>query len=365
MNDFGFVIHPVDPKKDVARKFPLLGKILPVPAINFFSRFFPPLYISHISGCRSADTAQEIEGFFVACPYTPTTMLRLSPRTVYKKIIQTGRLAEKLGARILGLGAFTSVVGDAGLTISQALDIPVTTGASYTVFIATEALREGARVMDIQLESATAAVIGATGAIGSVCARLLARDIGELILIGRRQYALDQLAKQMAPSCRGRVRTATDLGELHEAELILTATSAVGAIIQPHHLKVGAVVCDVSRPRDVSVQTARVRPDVLIIEGGMVEVPGAVDFNFDFGFPPGKAYACMAETMILALEGRYENFSLGKEIQLERVEEIARLGSKHGFRLAGLRSFERAVTYEQLHRIRTNSRKIRTYPART
>jgi hypothetical protein len=92
----------------------------------------------------------------------------------------------------------------------------------------------------------------------------------------------------------------------------------------------------------------------------MVEVPGPVDFGFDFGFPPGRAYACMAETMILALEGRYESFTLGKKIQLERVEEIARLGAKHGFKLAGFRSFERVMTEEQIMRIRSATQRLRT-----
>lgn len=363
MKNFAFIIHPIDPKKDVSRKFPLLGKILPVPAINFFSRFFPPLYISHISGCRSVNTGEEIEGWFLACPYTPATMLRLKPETVYKKVIQAGRLAEKLGARILGLGAFTSVVGDAGMTIARALDIPVTTGDSYTVHIAVEAVREGARVMGIQLENATAAVVGATGAIGSVCAELLARDVAELILISRRPDALAQIKERAEAQGATQVRVATDLDLLPQADLILTVTSAVRAIIEPQHLKIGAVVCDVARPRDVSRQVVMQRDDVLVIEGGMVQVPGPVDFGFDFGFPPGKSYACMAETMILAMDGRYESYTLGKDIKLEQVEEMARLATKHGFRLAGFRSFERAVTEEQINRIRTNAQRLRIKPA--
>lgn len=360
MNNFAFIIHPIDPKKDVSRKFPLLGKVLPVPAINFFSRFFPPLYISHITGCRSVSTAAEVEGWFVACPYTPATMLRLKPETVYKKIIQTGRLAEKLGARILGLGAFTSVIGDAGVTISRALDIPVTTGDSYTVHVAVEAVREGARVMGIQPKAATAAVVGATGAIGSVCAELLADDVGELILIGRRPDALGAVKERVEAQGAARALVATDLELLPRADLVLTVTSAVGAIIEPRHLKVGAVVCDVARPRDVSHQAIAQRDDVLVIEGGMVQVPGPIDFGFDFGFPPGKSYACMAETMILALEGRYESYTLGKQIELEKVNEISQLAAKHGFRLAGFRSFERAVTEEQLDRIKANAHRMRT-----
>jgi hypothetical protein len=67
----------------------------------------------------------------------------------------------------------------------------------------------------------------------------------------------------------------------------------------------------------------------------------------------------MAETMILALEGRFESYTLGRNIRVEQVKGIARLAAKHGFRLAGLRSFERAVTEEQIARIRTNTRWIR------
>lgn len=361
MNSFGFIIHPIDAKQDVSRKYPILGKMLPVSAINFLSRFFPPLYISHITDCRSTSTGDGIEGWFVACPYTPATMLRLKPETVYRKIIQAGRLAEKLGARILGLGAFTSIVGDAGVSVSRALDIPVTTGASYTVHMAVEAMREGARVMGVQPADATAAVIGATGAIASACAELLARDVGELILIGRRPDRLMQVEERAKAQNSGHVRVATDLELLPQADLILAATSSVGAIIEPKHLKVGAVVCDVSRPRDVTRQTIEERDDVLVIEGGMVAVPGPVDFGFDFGFPPGKAYACMAETMILALEGRYECFSLGKEISLRQVDEIARLGAKHGFRLAGFHSSERVVTNEQKN-YKSDTQRIRTKP---
>ena len=102
---------------------------------------------------------------------------------------------------------------------------------------------------------------------------------------------------------------------------------------------------------------AEVRDDVLVIEGGMVEVPGPVDFGFNFGFPPGKAYACMAETMALALEGRYEDYSVGEQITLAQVEEIGALAARHGFRLSGFRSFERAVTAAQIAAVRERARR--------
>ena len=360
MDNFAFVIHPIDPKRDVGRKYPLLGKVLPASLIDLFSGWWPPVYISHITGIQSAATGKEIEGWFVACPYTPQRMVTLKPAMVYRKIIQTGRLAESLGAKLLGLGAFTSVVGDAGVTISRGLTIPVTTGDSYTVAVAVAAVKEAARRMDISLQNATAAVVGASGAIGSVCAELLAEDVPQMILIGRSQSMerLNKVGAKVAQAGAKVVLTA-EISALRRADLVIAVTSAVDAIIKPGDLKPGCVVCDVARPRDVSRAVAEERGDVLVIEGGMVETPGPVDFHFSFGFPPRMAYACMAETIALALEGRYECFTLGKDIQLEQVKEIAVIAQRHGFRLGGFRSFDRAVTDDEIERIRENARRNR------
>ncbi len=362
MDTFAFIIHPIDPKRDVSRKFPFLGKILNERQIDFFSTFFPPVYISEIEGITSEATGKEIKGWFIACPYTPRRMMELPERTVYRKIIQTGRLAEKLGADILGLGAFTSVIGDAGITVARALDVPVTTGDSYTVSVAVDAIREAASVMEIPLHTATAAVVGAAGAIGQVCAELLADEVERLYLIGRRQDALEELRDRLKVHARAELVISTKMDVLAESQLILTVTSAIHDVIRPEHLQPGSVVCDVARPRDVSAMVAAARDDILVIDGGMVDVPGPVDFHFNFGFPLGKAYACMAETIALALEGRFEDYTLGKQLTRQRVEEIDEMAKKHGFRLSGFRSFEREVTLQQIEVVRRNaihSRKTR------
>jgi predicted amino acid dehydrogenase len=356
MDTFAFIIHPIDPKRDVSRKFPLLGKILTESQIDFFSTFFPPVYISEIEGITSTFSARQIKGWFLACPFTPRRMLELPEKVVYKKIIQTGRMAEKLGAKILGLGAFTSIVGDAGLTIARELDVPVTTGDSYTVSLAVEALQKAAIEMEIPIASASAAVVGATGAIGKVCAEMLADAVGELYLIGRRRDDLEALRERLQGSARARLHISTSMDVLRHAQLILTVTSALHDVIHPEHLRPGSVVCDVARPRDVSAMVAAVRNDILVIDGGMVDVPGPVDFHFNFGFPEGKSYACMAETMALALEGRFEDYTLGKDITRQRVDEITAIALKHGFRLSGFRSFEKAVTPAQIDAVRQNAK---------
>jgi fatty aldehyde-generating acyl-ACP reductase len=353
VDTFAFIIHPIDPKRDISRKYPFLGWIANDWMIYHLSPYFPPVYLSEVEGITSESTGKQIRGWLIACPLSPQHFKGLSEKRVYRKIIETGRLAEQLGANILGLGAFTSVVGDAGLTISRALDVPVTTGDSYTIAIAVQAVQEAARLMDIQTSSASAAVVGATGAIGKVCAELLSTVVAELLLVGLNLEVLELLRKElMTRGATSEISISTNMEDIQRAQLILTVTSSTGAVIEPQHISPGSIICDVARPRDVSAQVKACREDVLVIDGGLVEVPGKADFHFNFGLPPGKTFACMAETIALALEGRFEDYTIGKDISVDRVQEIARLAKKHGFRLSGFRSFEQPVSEEAIERVR-------------
>jgi predicted amino acid dehydrogenase len=349
MGRFGFVIHPISIAGDIARKYPIAG-MLPDRVVEWGMRFMAVQEISHITGIRGL-TGAEAEGWFIGCPLTPRQFLELDPEFVTRKITEAGQKAADLGAKIVGLGAFTSIAGDAGVTVARNLDIAVTTGNTYTVATAMEGTLVAADRMGIDIQQATVAVMGATGAIGQVCAEMMAAEGARLILIGRDENRLRDLAERIGGSTPP-VVSVDGAAALREADVVITVTSAIDAIIKPEHLKRGAVVCDVARPRDVSRRVAEERDDILVIEGGVVAIPGEVEFNFDFGFPARTSYACMAETMILALEERYEDFSLGRDLELAKVHEIRRLAVKHGFRLAGFRSFERAVTDEQIDRIR-------------
>jgi predicted amino acid dehydrogenase len=358
MHSFAFIIHPLDPKADVARKYPWLARTLPEKAIHFLSRLWPPLVLSQIRGVQSAE-GRKIEGWLLACPLTARQMLHLPLDVVLRKIVQTGRLAERLGASVLGLGAYASAVGDGGLTVARSLEIPVTTGHSYTVAVAIRTLLNAGRRMGITPEQATIAVVGATGAIGSTCTRLLASHASRLILVGRRESRLLSVAERVDGVA---VALSTEVDAIKEADLIISATNASRPVIYSEHLKAGAVICDVALPRDVSPGVAQQRNDVLVVDGGLVEVPGEVDFGFNYGLPAGLTYGCMAEAMALALEGRFEDYTLGKELRIEKVREIEQVAERHGFRLAGFRSFNQPVTDSQIEAIRHSAARATGYP---
>ena len=361
MQKFAFIIHPIDARRDVSRhrKYRMM-KYLPERTVEWFIKHKSPQLASHITGVQSI-AGPEAEGWFIACPLTPRQMINLPIEFVYKRLIECAKIAEDLGAGIIGLGAFTSIVGDGGVTIAKNCGIAVTTGNSYTVATALEATLDGARRMEIDIAKSKIAVVGATGSIGRVCAEILGAQAAELAVIGRDQGRLQQAVDEFDAATRAKTRVFTDIAAgVADADVVVTVTSAVDVVIEPEYLKVGCVVTDVARPRDVSVRVAKERDDVLVIEGGVVSVPGPnVDLAFNFGFPPKTAYACMSETMLLALENRFESFTLGKTVSRSQVETMQALAQKHGFKLAGYRSFEREVSPEEIDRIRERAARKR------
>lgn len=272
-------------------------------------------------------------------------------------IIKAGQIAEKLGAQIFGLGAFTKVIGDKGITISRNLNIPVTTGNSYTTASAIESALFGATKMGLDPKQSRVAVIGATGAIGGACCHMLAGQIGSLDLIARTKENLVRLAAVLQSKFDTPIHISTSTQKvLPKADIVIAVSSSIDVLVSPNDLKPGAVVCDVARPRNTSSKVNEVRDDVLAIDGGVIRVPGPVDLGLNFGFPPGTAEACIAETMILTCEGRFESFTLGGYISVNQVSEIANLAKKHGFKIDGLRRFERAISDEEIKHRRKRAR---------
>jgi len=352
---FAFILHPLD-VSDIARKY-AFARCLPDSWVEAALNVMPVQDCGRITGVRSL-TGAETEGWFVGCPLTARQLLNGNPKRCTDKIVQACNVAADLGAEVVGLGAFTSVVGDKGITIAERVEIGVTTGNSFTTATGLEGTLLAAERMGHDPKQSTATILGATGSIGRIAAKLLAPQVGRLVLVGRKRETLEELLADVNGADNVAVETDLTAG-LRDADMIVAVTSSIEALVQPEHLKPGAVVCDIARPRDVSKRVAEERDDVLVIEGGAVAVPGEPNIEFNFGFPPGMVYACMAETMLLALEGRTGDYSLGADLRQEQVEEMSALGRKHGFKLGGFRSFERQLTDEDIEQIRERAAKRR------
>jgi predicted amino acid dehydrogenase len=360
---FAFVIHPlsqqyfrnVEPLRTVSR-------VAPQPVMDLVEKavaYSPPFTYSHVTGITSP-TGAEAEGWLITVGGTPREMMAHDPEFTYRRLLAAAETARKLGAQIMGLGAFTKVVGDAGVTVARQARLPVTTGNSYSASAALWAAHEALlRLGLVEVDAdgvlrGNAMVVGATGAIGSVCARLLAVAGARLWLVSpesAKLLALKELIEREHPGAEVHVATTPD-GALPEMDLVVTATSGAGKrVLDISAVKPGCVITDVARPLDLSAEDVAKRPDVLVIESGEIELPGDVRMR-DIGLPDGVVYACLAATVVLALEGRFETFTVGRNIEWEKVKEIYRLGLKHGMRLATMSGVNGVVTPEDFDRIR-------------
>jgi hypothetical protein len=116
-------------------------------------------------------------------------------------------------------------------------------------------------------------------------------------------------------------------------------------------VKPGCVITDVARPLDLPPEEVARRPDVLVIESGEILLPGKVSMK-NIGLPKGVAYACLAETIVLALEGRFETFTVGRAIEWEKVREIYKLGLKHGMKLAAISGVNGVFSDQDIAKVR-------------
>ncbi len=358
---FAFVIHPLS--TEYFKNVEPLGLLTNIPGMTQVVEktvaYIPPFVYSHVTGIVS-DTGDEAEGWLITVGGTPKEMLAHPPEFTYSRLLEAADLSRRLGAQIMGLGAFTKVVGDAGVTVAKQATLPVTTGNSYSasgaLWAASEAVRRLgiADVDDDGVIHGKTMVVGASGAIGSACARLLALASDELFLVSPETAKLLQLKEDIErDNPRATVHVATSPSDaLPEVDLIVTATSAAGhKVLDIMRVKPGCIITDVARPLDMSAEDVAKRPDILVIESGEVELPGEVRMK-DIGLPDGVVFACLAETIVLALEGRYENFTVGRNLSWPKVKEIYRLGIKHGMKLATISGINGPYTEEDFERVR-------------
>ncbi|MEI2775595.1 MAG: dehydrogenase [Tetrasphaera sp.] len=359
---FAFVIHPLSTQ--YFNNVQPLGAVQKVPGMSTVVEksmaYLPPFLYAHIPSVKSP-TGAEAEGWLITVGGTPKEMLAHSPEFTYSRLLEAAELGQRLGAQIMGLGAFTKVVGDAGVTVAKQAKLPITTGNSYSASGALWAAAEAVRRLGlIEVDEmgrlrGKAMVVGASGAIGSVCARLLALVSDELWLVSPETAKLLALKRDIQrENPRAELHVATDPGEaLADMDVIVTATSAAGnKVLDIMKVKPGCVITDVARPLDMSAEDIAKRPDVLVIESGEVKLPGEVHIR-DIGLPEGVAYACLAETIVLALEGRYETFTVGRNIEWPKVKEIYELGLKHGMKLATISGVNGVYTDADFDRIRS------------
>jgi acetylornithine/succinyldiaminopimelate/putrescine aminotransferase/predicted amino acid dehydrogenase len=303
---------------------------------------------------------------------------------IVELIEQAVAKAHEAGCQVVGLGGYTSIVTDNGRRLVAPPGVAITTGNSLTVGMGIAALRRAAQELGIDLAAVSLGVVGAAGNIGTVHARVLAAEVPRIVLVGRAggsrlagvmaaiyadawaaielQGELGGVARAIANTeavaslrasghrdrigerlsealtqelgVRAPVSITSDPLALRTCALIVACSNSASPVIHPEHLAPGPlVICDLSVPADVSESVDVARPDVRVVRGGLVAIPG--DANFHIGgipLPPGHAFACMSETLLLGLMGVREHFSRGPVVP-SKVRQAMAWADVNGFRL--------------------------------
>ncbi|WP_211214833.1 semialdehyde dehydrogenase [Deinococcus aquatilis] len=338
---FAFLLHPRDTLRDDLRQLlhPAFG-LIPDRVLQGALQHLPlPPLIT--GGIRYDDAPDQQAGWLITVPLSASQLLRLPRAHVHGKINQAVDRARDLGASVVGLGALTAPATLGGQVLQERRDIGVTNGNAFTAAMTHLAVE---RLLPSLPAHPTIALVGATGSVGSCLTHLLAaRTDAALMLIARHQGRLDALAADVSrPGLR--VTTSTRMDDVRAADLVVLLTSAAEALLRDEHLRPGAIVLDDTQPRNTDASLLRTRPDVTIIDGGLVQVPG-MQLRGTIGLASKVAYACLAETMLLTLDGHEGHFSIGAPgaHKAAHMLDLAARYAHLGFHLAPFRSFGRLL----------------------
>ena len=317
---------------------------------------FPPMF---------SKAGVEVHGFHVMCPILPEMIYSIDRGTSLRKLSRekvrrSCAIAAENGAVIAGLGGFSSITV-VGLEeeIAAETGISVTSGNTFTAWLTVSAVEKAAALIGIDMGKARVAMLGASGDIGSGACKVLCTRVSQMVLTARDFSYLEKFASSLRPMATARIEvTRSNREAVGNADIIIATAISPKPIIDSRDIRSGAVVCDVGYPKNINHGLGD-RRDIFAFEGGLAHTPFEIDFGYSTTLPSKQViWGCSAEAIILALEGRPENFSVGRGgITIEKMREIGEAGKRHGFTAAPFHSGKRILTSLDAERVRSFIRK--------
>ena len=355
ISGFAIIGHPYN-LNNLIRYLKYLKPQFRPPSREFLSKIYelvPPYVMYDIEDFRSK-AGVEGHGLVIVSTFVPD-MLAVDIDRVFNKVVDACHVAELHHIGIAALGGFTSIAGERfGNELRNRVQIPLTTGNTFTVFLALEGVRRASKLMGINLSQAKVCVIGGTGDIGGGCAKILAEEVKQVTITGRNPEKLER-ALQLLREVNGcEVRgTLDNQSAVKDADVVIAAASVTNSIIDIKSFKRGSVICDLAYPKNISYISCD-RDDIFIFSGGLTETPAEINLGFEIGLPSQRTlYGCFAEAILLDLERRYESFSYGTgNITREKVSEIKRISDRHGFQLSPFYWGDRRLDTDDIEAIR-------------
>ena len=302
---------------------------------NIFS-FIPPRDLFRVK--VKSKTGAEINGVYIETFIDPDKLDTQFIRTNISKVMNAVSHAKKMGARIVTLGGFTSIVLEGNLELFSPGETKFTTGNTLTAAYIVKGIEKAATQHDITLYESTILIIGATGDIGNACVNYLKNKVRKFLLCARNNQRLEKLSQELIKE-NIPVNYSVSLQDLiPEADVIICVASSTG--IKLINYKENVLICDAGYPKNLETTIGN-SIDLNLFHGGMGQVCNGFNFSPDYSnniyryAAPYIIHGCILEAMVLAFENKFEIYSAGKgNITIDRMEEIYSLGLKHGIAVA-------------------------------
>jgi fatty aldehyde-generating acyl-ACP reductase len=326
MKTFAFLFHPTSMRQ--IKHFWPITTILPSSLIKTFLKSQKPKIIN-IKKLRSI-TGKEIDGTIMVSPVLPENIMEIDEESIIQKIVDAGTLAKSLGAHILGLDGYFASIADKKPMIYKHVKIAVTSGMIFTAWSIFEAIYLTTQIKKIDLKKCTITIFGPNNAIGSLCSRKFAEQAAKIILTGGITQKLDHL-KESIQGLPAKVIVEQDsVKAITQADIVINCYNGPSVLFDIADLKPGAIVCDAAVFKHIA-EKAKQRTDLTVIDCGSIKLPLAQKLTSGLNDHDNLIYAHLAETIMLALEEKFINFSLGEQINLDKLEDIANIAVRHGF----------------------------------
>jgi len=317
---------------------------LPDEEIREIFPWIPPRGVCNVE--VTSATGARARGLYIDCFISPDRLDGEYFHDNLSRVRAAAACAINRGARIVSLGGFSSILIEGNFDRLPGRSATIfTTGNTLTVASIVQGIRKMCALDGWELRRSTLLIVGATGDVGSGCARCLAPFVKRVMLCARNAERLRTLAAELEADGT-EVEIATHLEHApFAADIVICAASLPSPSLLMGRIAPEAIICDAGYPKNLNVCGDLI--DARIFFGGLGQIAGGLSFIPDFKgilnrHPfPDVAHGCLLEGMVLALARRFEPFSQGRGfITRERVEQIETLAAQHGIHLAPLYNAE-------------------------
>ena len=313
---------------------------LPDEEIREIFPWIPPRAVSNVEVVSA--TGAKARGLYIDCFIAPDRLDCAYVHDNIGRVRAAAACAINAGARIVSLGGFSSILIEGNFhQLPERTDTIFTTGNTLTVAFIVQGIRKMCALEGREICRSTLLIVGATGDVGSGCARCLAPFVKRVMLCARNAERLRTLAAELE-AAGTEVEIATRIEQIvNAADIVICAASLASPSLRLGCIAPEAIICDAGYPKNLSPHGDM--PGARVFFGGLGQIAGGLSFTPDFKgvlnrHPfPDVAHGCLLEGMALALARRFEPFSQGRGfITRERVEEIETIAALHGIHLAPL-----------------------------